>query len=158
MIVTNIIDKAIKYILVALMAVLSFLGVFQVVGRAIGVVPAWTEEAIRFLFVWASCVGAAIGIKEHIHIGIDVIVNLLPKLGQKICAILVQLILLGFDVFIIKVGFQMVAKTMTQASPALRLPMAYVYLAVPVMGILGIWYSVLEIVKLIREKEAKADA
>jgi TRAP-type C4-dicarboxylate transport system permease small subunit len=158
MIVTNIIDKAIKYILVALMAVLSFLGVFQVVGRAIGVVPAWTEEAIRFLFVWASCVGAAIGIKEHIHIGIDVIVNLLPKLGQKICAILVQLILLGFDAFIIKVGFQMVAKTMTQASPALRLPMAYVYLAVPVMGILGIWYSVLEIIKLIREKEAKADA
>ena len=158
MIVTNIIDKAIKYILVALMAVLSFLGVFQVVGRAIGVVPAWTEEAIRFLFVWASCVGAAIGIKEHIHIGIDVIVNLLPKLGQKICAILVQLILLGFDVFIIKVGFQMVAKTMTQASPALRLPMGYVYLAVPVMGILGIWYSVLEIIKLIREKEAKADA
>ena len=158
MIVTNIIDKAIKYILVALMAVLSFLGVFQVVGRAIGVVPAWTEEAIRFLFVWASCVGAAIGIKEHIHIGIDVIVNLLPKLGQKICASLVQLILLGFDAFIIKVGFQMVAKTMTQASPALRLPMGYVYLAVPVMGILGIWYSVLEIIKLIREKEAKADA
>lgn len=158
MIVTNIIDKTIKYILVALMAVLSFLGVFQVVGRAIGIVPAWTEEAIRFLFVWASCVGAAIGIKEHIHIGIDVIVNLLPKLGQKISAVLVQLILLGFDVFIIKVGFDMVQKTMTQPSPALRLPMGYVYLAVPVMGILGIWYSVLEIIKLIREKEAKADA
>ena len=158
MIVTNIIDKVIKYILIALMAVLSFLGVFQVVGRAIGVVPAWTEELIRFLFVWASCVGAAIGIKEHIHIGIDVIVNLLPKLGQKISAILVQVILLGFDAFIIKVGFDMVQKTMTQPSPALRLPMAYVYLAVPVMGILGIWYSVLEIIKLIREKEEKADA
>jgi len=158
MIVTNIIDKVIKYILIALMAVLSFLGVFQVVGRAIGVVPAWTEELIRFLFVWASCVGAAIGIKEHIHIGIDVIVNLLPKLGQKISAILVQVILLGFDAFIIKVGFDMVQKTMTQPSPALRLPMAYVYLAVPVMGILGIWYSVLEIIKLIRAKEEKADA
>ena len=158
MIVTNVIDKTIKYILVALMAVLTVLGVYQVIGRAFGAVPAWTEEAIRFLFVWASCVGAAIGIKEHIHIGIDVIVNLLPMIGQKLCAILVQLILLGFDVFIIKVGFQMVAKTMTQPSPALRLPMAYVYLAVPVMGILGIWYSVLEIIKLIRENEAKADA
>ena len=79
-------------------------------------------------------------------------------IGQKISAILVQLLLLGFDVFIIKVGFDMVQKTMTQPSPALRLPMGYVYLAVPVMGILGIWYSVLEIIKLIREKEAKADA
>ena len=158
MIVTNIIDKTIKYILVVLMGVLTVLGVYQVIGRAFGAVPAWTEELIRFLFVWASCVGAAIGIKEHIHIGIDVIVNLLPKIGQKISAILVQLLLLGFDVFIIKVGFDMVQKTMTQPSPALRLPMGYVYLAVPVMGILGIWYSVLEIIKLIREKEAKADA
>jgi len=158
MIVTNVIDKTIKYILVALMAILTVLGVYQVVGRAVGAVPAWTEELIRFLFVWASCVGAAIGIKEHIHIGIDVVVNLLPFIGRKICAVLVQLMLVAFDVFIIKVGFDMVAKTMTQPSPALRLPMGYVYLAVPVMGILGIWYSVLEIIKLIREKEAKADA
>ena len=69
MIIIKTIDKIIKYILVALMVILSFLGVFQVVGRLAGVVPSWTEEAIRFLFIWASCVGAAIGIKEHIHIG-----------------------------------------------------------------------------------------
>ena len=46
---------------------------------------------------------------------------------------------------------------MTQASPALRLPMAYVYLAVPVMGILGLYYSIFEIVQIVRaKKEVKA--
>lgn len=158
MIVIKAIDKIIKYILVALMIVLSCLGVFQVVGRLIGVVPSWTEEAIRFLFVWASCIGAAIGIKEHIHIGIDVVVNLLPFNVRKICALVVQALLIVFDVFIIKCGFEMVAKTMTQPSPALRLPMAYVYLAVPVMGILGVYYSVQEIVRIIREKEVLTNA
>ena len=157
MIVVKAIDKIIYYFLVLLMAVMSILGVFQVVGRLIGVVPSWTEEAIRFLFIWASCVGAAIGIKAHIHIGIDVIVNLLPFVARKVVDIVVQLGLVAFDVFIIKFGFDMVARTMTQASPALRLPMAYVYLAVPVMGILGLYYSIFEIVRIIRaKKEVKA--
>ena len=157
MIVVKAIDKIIYYFLVLLMAVMSILGVFQVVGRLIGVVPSWTEEAIRFLFIWASCVGAAIGIKAHIHIGIDIIVNLLPFVARKVVDIVVQLGLIAFDVFIIKFGFDMVARTMTQASPALRLPMAYVYLAVPVMGILGLYYSIFEIVRIIRaKKEVKA--
>jgi len=157
MIVVKAIDKIIYFFLVLLMAVMSILGVFQVVGRLVGVVPSWTEEAIRFLFIWASCVGAAIGIKEHIHIGIDILVNLLPFVARKVIDIVVQLGLIAFDVFIIKFGFDMVARTMTQASPALRLPMAYVYLAVPVMGILGLYYSIFEIVRIIRaKKEVKA--
>jgi len=157
MIVVKAIDKIIYFFLVLLMAVMSILGVFQVVGRLVGVVPSWTEEAIRFLFIWASCVGAAIGIKEHIHIGIDILVNLLPFVARKVVDIVVQLGLIAFDVFIIKFGFDMVARTMTQASPALRLPMAYVYLAVPVMGILGLYYSIFEIVRIIRaKKEVKA--
>ena len=157
MIVVKAIDKIIYYFLVLLMAIMSILGVFQVVGRLVGVVPSWTEEAIRFLFIWASCVGAAIGIKAHIHIGVDVIVNLLPFVARKVVDIVVQLGLMAFDVFIIKFGFDMVARTMTQASPALRLPMAYVYLAVPVMGILGLYYSIFEIVRIIRtKKEVKA--
>lgn len=158
MVIIKGIDHVIKWFLVIIMAALSILGVFQVVGRVIGVVPPWTEEAIRFLFIWASCVGAAIGIKEHIHIGIDVIVNLFPFKVRKGFEVLVQLLLILFDLFLVVYGFQMVSKTMTQPSPALRLPMGYVYLSVPVMGILGIFYSAQEIVTIIRKKEEVTNA
>ncbi len=152
------IDVVIKYILVLLMAVISFLGIFQVVMRTIGSVPAWTEESIRFLFIWSICIAAAIGVKEHIHIGIDVVVNLLPKMGRKMMEILVQLILIVFDAFIIVYGFTLVSKTVAQPSPALRLPMSYVYLAIPVLGILGAFYSAQEIIRLIREKKETNNA
>ena len=151
------IDTAIKYFLVVLVAVLSVLGIYQVIGRALGHAPAWTEESIRFLFVWASCVGAAVGIKEHIHIGIDVLVKLLPNIGQKIMAIIVQIALCVFDVFLIRAGAILVQKTMNQPSPAMRLPMGYVYLAVPVLGGLGLFYSLREIVRIIREKKEEKD-
>lgn len=155
MIVVKAIDKVIYYFLVLLMAIMSILGVVQVLGRLVGFVPSWTEEAIRFLFIWASCVGAAIGIKAHIHIGVDVIVNLLPFVVRKVVDVVVQLGLIAFDVFIIKYGFDLVSRTMTQASPALRLPMGYVYLAVPVMGILGVYFSVYEIIQIVRAKEVE---
>jgi len=155
--VFHVIDTAIKYLLVVLVAVLSVLGIYQVIGRALGHAPAWTEESIRFLFVWATCVGAAVGVKEHIHIGIDVLVKLLPNIGQKIMAIIVQIALCVFDVFLIRAGAILVQKTMNQPSPAMRLPMGYVYLAVPVLGGLGLFYSLREIVRIIREKKEEKD-
>ena len=154
--VLNVIDDIVKYFLVLLVAAISILGMYQVVGRLLGHVPAWVEEMIRFLFVWASCVGAAVGVKEHIHIGIDVLTNLLPKLGQRIVAIIVQVILCGFDVFLIKFGVNLVNQTMKQHSAGLQIPMGYVYWAIPVLGGLGIFYSVREIVRLAKG-EAKGE-
>lgn len=154
--VLNVIDDIVKYFLVLLVAAISILGMYQVVGRLLGHVPAWVEEMIRFLFVWASCVGAAVGVKEHIHIGIDVLTNLLPKLGQRIVAMIVQVILCGFDVFLIKFGVNLVNQTMKQPSAGLQIPMGYVYWAIPVLGGLGIFYSVREIVRLAKG-EAKGE-
>lgn len=154
--VLNVIDDIVKYFLVLLVAAISILGMYQVVGRLFGRVPAWVEELIRFLFVWASCVGAAVGVKEHIHIGIDVLVNLLPQIGRRIIAIVVQVILCGFDVFLIKFGINLVNQTMKQPSAGLQIPMGYVYWAIPVLGGLGIFYSVREIVHLAKG-EAKGE-
>ena len=154
--VLNVIDDIFKYFLVLLVAAISILGMYQVVGRLFGRVPAWVEELIRFLFVWASCVGAAVGVKEHIHIGIDVLVNLLPQIGRRIIAIVVQVILCGFDVFLIKFGINLVNQTMKQPSAGLQIPMGYVYWAIPVLGGLGIFYSIREIVHLAKG-EAKGE-
>lgn len=151
--VLYVIDEIVKYFLVIMVAAISILGIYQVVGRLFGHVPAWVEELIRFLFVWASCVGAAIGVKDHIHIGIDVLTNLLPKLGQRIVAIIVQVILCGFDVFLVKFGITLVKQTMNQPSAGLQIPMGYVYWAVPVLGGLGLFYSIREIVRLARGEE-----
>ncbi len=140
--VTKFIDRAIKYILVALMIVISVLSFYQVITRYALLNPStWSEEAIRYLFIWASCLGAAIGIKENIHIGIDVIVNLLPKPIRKVIDLLVQVILVGFGGTMCFYGWKLVGKTMNQLSPALHLHMGSIYLAIPAMGVLIMMYA-----------------
>lgn len=156
--ICNGIDAAVKYILVALTIAICCLSFYQCIGRYVfGKVPIWVEELARYLFVYASCFGAAIGIKEHIHIGIDILVKLLPKLGQKICAIIVQVILLGFDAFITYWGINL-CKSAKNISQTLHIRMGIVYFAIVILGVLGAFYSVREIIRLLKnEDEEEAD-
>ena len=114
------------------------------------------HDVVNVDFVAIERFGAAVGVKEHIHIGIDVLVNLLPQIGRRIIAIVVQVILCGFDVFLIKFGINLVNQTMKQPSAGLQIPMGYVYWAIPVLGGLGIFYSIREIVHLAKG-EAKGE-
>lgn len=125
-----------------LMLVITVLTFYQVVLRyGFNMTPSWSEELVRFIFVWLTFLAAGMGVRERIHIGIDVVVNLLPKSLQNLAGIAVALIIAGFGVFLLITGVEITEGTHMQASPALGLPMSYVYAAIPVMGILMICFG-----------------
>jgi TRAP-type transport system small permease protein len=53
-----------------------------------------SEEVSRWLFVWLTFLGAVVALKEHGHLGSDMLVSRLPVLGKKICLVLGQLLML----------------------------------------------------------------
>lgn len=133
------------------MMIIAALTFYQVIMRyAFNRAPSWSEELVRFLFVWCTFVAAAIGIKEGIHIGIDALVRLLPKSMQRILRILVQGIVMFFGSCMIYYGWKVIVMTSRQPSPALGLPMSYVYASIPVMGVLILVYGSQEILKSLK--------
>ncbi len=48
----------------------------------------WAIEATVFLFAWLVLMGASYGVKKHVHIGVDVIVNLVSPRWRYILALL----------------------------------------------------------------------
>ena len=44
-----------------------------------------SEEVSRWLFVWLIFLGAIVALKEHAHLGSDMLVSRLPVIGKKIC-------------------------------------------------------------------------
>ncbi|MPN56354.1 C4-dicarboxylate TRAP transporter small permease protein DctQ [bioreactor metagenome] len=92
------------------------------------------------MFIWASVLGAAVGIHEHIHIGIDVVVNHFPLPLRTVVRVIVQVAIIIMCLILIIFGMKMVGMTAKQISPALHLPMKYVYLAAPVGGVFMIIY------------------
>ena len=131
----------VKWFLAIIMIGITFLTFYQVVMRyVINNAPSWAEELVRFLFIWCTFIAAAIGIEEKIHIGIDVVVNLLPSKIQKSVEILVYAALIVFSGYLIYYGWKISLTTKNQPSPALGLPMFWVYLSIPVAGCLNIYY------------------
>lgn len=47
----------------------------------------WALELTLYLFAWLILMGMSYGVKKHIHIGVDVVINLLPPAGRKIAAL-----------------------------------------------------------------------
>jgi len=61
----------------------------------------WALELTVFLFAWLVLMGASYGVKKHIHIGVDVVINLLTPKMRKLCAILAVGACLAFSILLL---------------------------------------------------------
>lgn len=134
--------RAMRFFVAVMMMVITALTFYQIVLRYLfNMAPSWSEELVRFIFVWLTFIAAGMGVRERIHIGIDAVVNLLPKPLQSAAAIFVNMVIMGFGIFLLITGTELTISTHMQSSPALGIPMSYVYAAMPVMGLLMICYG-----------------
>ena len=53
-----------------------------------------SEEVSRWLFVWLTFLGAIVALKEHGHLGSDMLVSRLPRGGKKFCLVVGQVLML----------------------------------------------------------------
>jgi TRAP-type C4-dicarboxylate transport system permease small subunit len=123
-------EAAALIFLLSLMTLVVFL---QVVFRYGLTQPlSWSEEMARYLFVWLSVLGAALGLQKGGHFGLDLIHRLLLEKGKRLIRI-VTLLLMGWVVVVILIqGIVLVQKTSLQESPAMLISMAWAYGALPV--------------------------
>jgi len=83
---------AVTALLLAIMVVLVFGNVVLRYAFNSGITV--SEEMSRWLFVWMTFLGAIVAIKEHGHLGTDMLVARLPKAGKKACLIVGHLLML----------------------------------------------------------------
>jgi len=121
-------------VLYGLMVAMIFFTTLQVVTRVFFTALSWSEEITCFLLVYASLVGAAGAFKRGSHIAVTFIVQRLPAGGRKVMTILVHLLGIGFFAVIAYYGVLLMKAESHQPSPAMMLPMAWVYLIFPVLG------------------------
>lgn len=53
-----------------------------------------SEEVSRWLFVWMTFMGAIVALQSRGHLGTDMLVSRLPRLGRKVCLIAAQALML----------------------------------------------------------------
>ena len=53
-----------------------------------------SEEVSRWLFVWLTFLGAVVALKEHGHLGTDMLIGKLGPAGKRVCLVIAQVLML----------------------------------------------------------------
>jgi C4-dicarboxylate transporter DctQ subunit len=61
----------------------------------------WAKEATEFLFAWLVLMGMSYGVKKHVHIGVDVLINHVSQPVRKIFAVLAVAASLAFAIMLL---------------------------------------------------------
>jgi len=101
---------------------------------------AWSEELARYIFTWQVWLGTSYGIKYKQHIRVKLFNSRIPMPYRDYVEIIVILIWMAICVFLTINGGMLVSRLLqnNQLSPVLRMPMGYVYMCIPVSGLMMI--------------------
>jgi TRAP-type C4-dicarboxylate transport system permease small subunit len=140
----HVLDRVLYWITVALFALLVVIVVWQIVSRQVlGDASTWTEEGARLTFVWLGLFAAALVFGERGHIAVEVLARRFPERGEKVLAVVVQLLVLVFAVAVLVWGgWRASRNAWLQELSALPFTLGQMYLALPVAGLLIAFYSV----------------
>jgi len=143
---TSVLTKILGVILITLMAAMVLDVSWQVFTRFILKDPSsFTEELAGFLLIWIGLLGASYAYYTRAHLGIDILTSKLTGVNRRIVDITIHTLVLLFSLFILVVGgYRLVNLTFTlnQISPALGISMGYIYLVLPLTGILMMYFSI----------------
>ncbi|MGD9822201.1 MAG: TRAP transporter small permease [Aminobacteriaceae bacterium] len=109
----------------------------------------WSDELSRFLFIWVTFLGAAYAYGLNEHIGLDFVVDRVRSEKTRTVIRLLGEICIGVVIFVIAWYGWDVAASATNLSPALDIPMTFVYGVVPLTGALMLIQNILKILQWI---------
>jgi len=148
---TELLEK----ILVILMGAMVLNVLWQVAARYLGLQSGVTDELARFLLIWVGLLGAGYAVGKRYHLAIDLLERSLEGAKKQMLSQVINVFILLFALFVMVVGgvrLVYITLYLGQISPALQVPLGYIYTVLPLSGIIIIIYSVLNIVEL---KQAK---
>ena len=114
--------EAVIAMCLAVMVVLVFGNVMLRYGFNSGITL--SEELSRWLFVWMTFMGAIVALKEHGHLGTDMLVSRLGSRGKKFCLGLSQLLMLFVCWLLLKGSFEQAKVNYGSTSAVMEVSMA----------------------------------
>lgn len=135
--ILNTLEQTLKIICGVIISIIVLCLFYAVVMRYVfHQPPAWSMEASRYLFIWMVILSAVLITREQSHIQITFVVNLLPEKLRFIWSNIIQMLMLAFCWIMIQQGVSILPMVSEASSPILGISMGWLYLSIPVGGIL----------------------
>ena len=154
--ISRILESILKFVLCVLFISLIMTVLWQVFSRLISKISVayelpqliqpsrWTEELATFQLAWLALLGASYAMRTYAHLGFESIeqamsdkMKTLTDYAARFSVILFCLTVMVYG------GMKLVLMTLelNQITPALQIPMAYVYTVIPLSGLLMAFFA-----------------
>jgi len=154
--ISRILENILKFVLCILFISLIFTVLWQVISRLMSKISIayelpqliqpsrWTEELAVFQLAWLALLGAAYAMRTFAHLGFESIEQAMSPTMKKITDYASRFAVVIFCLAVMVYGgMKLVFLTheLNQITPALQIPMAYVYVVIPLSGILMAFFA-----------------
>ena len=144
-----------SFILVIMVSDVSW----QVLSRYILDEPAsFTDEVARFSMIWLGLLGGAVLFGTNGHLAITILSDRCSEKYKRVWSLFIYILVIAFVCFsMLYAGINLVKRMLLQPSPALHIPMGYVYSILPISGGLILIFVALNIYDLFKNNKASSE-
>ena len=143
-------DKALEAVIIFLSGLMVVVGAYQILVRYLFNKPSTvSEELLTYAFGWMSLLAAAYMFGKNGHMRMGFLADKAEGSSKRTLEVISQCLIFGFAaVIMIYGGIQITSLTMSQRTASLGIPMGYVYLIVPLSGVLILVYSIMNMAEM----------
>lgn len=136
--INRFLDKVESIAMVSLMLVATVVAIIQVIARYVfNNSLFWSEETVLYSLIMMSFLTCSMGVRYAAHICVEVLPLMVGPFLQKVLQILANILGLMFALVLVYYGTRLAINTlnMNQLSPAMRIPVGYIYMVIPISGV-----------------------
>ena len=150
------IEKVLKFFVALGNGVMLLLVFAQVITRyCFNYTPYFGEELARYLFVWVVFLSLPLVARYGGHMAIETLTSRATGSFLKFLNIIADIFSIIFLSIMVVCGIQMVIRTSYQTSPALMIPMSWVYVVIPFGCAIMLLYVIANLIEAIKTPAAE---
>ena len=113
----------------------------------------WSPEVARYSFVWITFLGTAVALREDSHAKIDLFLERAPGRLKTYLMLIKYSLMLALSTVLIVVGTnQVISIWHTKAAYMRFLSMGWMYLSIPLCGLLMLFFSFVSVLELFSQR------
>lgn len=147
----NLLDSILKFLVVIGNGVMLLLVFGQVITRYFfNYTPHFGEELARYLFVWVVFLSLPLVARYGGHMAIETLTSRVHGATLKFLNIMADILTIIFLCIMVWCGIEMVMRTSYQTSPAMMIPMSWVYSVIPFGCAVMLIYTIANLVDVLK--------
>ncbi|MCF0104509.1 MAG: TRAP transporter small permease [Eggerthellaceae bacterium] len=148
--IRSVYDVIISGLSGVIFAFMFFLGIYQIITRYLLNAPStWSEELLTYAFVWMVMFGSAFIFGKREHMRMSFIADKIKGTTRRLLESFIELLIDIFSVMVMIAGGTFITNlTFPQVTASLGITMAYIYVIIPISGVLILVYSIFNLIEI----------